>query len=287
MDKNHIKRVINNIPKDKKNDVDFILKLAKVNPEVLDIALENTTNKELALKIMERDFDVISRVSETLRGDADFILRAMHLDKKAFDYATPSLKSEKNFMLQAIKIDRSTYFDAAEGLMADEDLIIEAITPEESIPVVEEKVQEEEKEIPSEPTSYSEEKPVLPQEPIVEQTPVVPQANNSVVFPEEPVNTYSTLDDLVRETETPEDGFAFKNTAVNLEQPVEPTQVPSQPEEISALDVINNQVQEPTPTLNNVELSNPMNTDVVVPNLEGAPMFDLNQMYNNEGQMLK
>lgn len=127
-DRNYLKKIINGLSEEKRNDVKTILKLAKVNPEVLDIALENTTNKELALNVMETDFSVINKVSDELKKDSDFMLKAMDIDKKAIDYAADDLKADKPFMLEAIKKDKNAYFEAALNLKEDDDILIAAVS---------------------------------------------------------------------------------------------------------------------------------------------------------------
>lgn len=273
-DKNYLKKVINGLPEEKRNDVKLILKLAKVNPEVLDIALENTKNKELALNVMESNFDVIEKVSDELRNEPDFMLRAMDLNKKGIVYASDELKANKEFMLEAIKKNKNAYFEASEVLKEDDDILVEAVsTTDYAMEDEHEEVPEVEVEVPEvheEPTEEVQEE--------VEEKKEEEPVHEEVVEP--------TFEEMLDQTENNPEIKAFdKNDFSQYTQPVEnkvsneevyKNVVEETPGvELNPTTEENTQIEEYTPALDMLNKE-----EVVTPNETGLPVLDENDAIN-------
>ena len=170
-----------------------------------------------------------------------------------------------------------------------------------SIAEVESLIDESEPEEKEEPIATMPEElqePIVPEEEVVTPGEAIVPEDNSLG---------NGLKDLVKETEVKEDDFAFKNVNTDIdpeiqlnpivetpEEPVVETPevqlnpiVETSTEEVNALDAINtNPVVEPD--FKNAPMMNPeFNTSInadnpVVPDLQMAPAFDLNQMYNSD-----
>ncbi len=95
---------------------------------MIEDAEENCDNKEFMMKALDEGFAwVVAYASDTLHADKELILKGVQLDGQLLYYASKELRNDKEVVLAAVKNKWRILKYASKELRGDIDIAIEAL----------------------------------------------------------------------------------------------------------------------------------------------------------------
>lgn len=125
--------LINYASEELKNDTDLILGALEEtrNGEILkDVSEELRGNKEFMIKAVEQSFEGLKFASKELQNDKEVVLKAVQHAPSEFVYASENLKNDKEFMLELLQCSNISGLAleyASEELKRDKDVVLTAV----------------------------------------------------------------------------------------------------------------------------------------------------------------
>lgn len=120
------------LPYEFQKDTNIIFNVLEKDAQVYGLLEKNLqdellSNRNLILKGLKRNYNVLYYVDSNLKSDRNFILSAVQMAGKSLVFLDEGLKGDKKIVLEAVKTSGQALEYASEELKNDKDVVLEAV----------------------------------------------------------------------------------------------------------------------------------------------------------------
>ncbi len=119
---------IDDVPKERWSEKDFVIKVMKKNGWALEYASpELQADKEVVLAAVKQNGYALEYASPELQDDKEVVLQAVKENKYAFHYASIRLRANKEFVLEMVRQNINVIKEALPDPRSDKEVMLEAV----------------------------------------------------------------------------------------------------------------------------------------------------------------